>query len=210
MRYLTNWQSSNGRPAVARNIGFGLARAPLIHFLDDDDLVVPGQYAAACKAFAAHPDIGVVFGRVEPFGDDAAEIGRQRHYFVQAERRARRCARLGHRWAFTAAMLFGPTLLVCSAGMVRRDHFDAVGGFDTVMPLMEDVDFYMRAIRHGGVLFLDRTALRYRIGPSLMRQPNRDGMVLESYRQSQGRYCKRYGLLEFVTLKALATGCRLT
>lgn len=210
VRYLTNWQSSKGRPAVARNIGIGLAKAPLIHFLDDDDLVAPGQYAAAQAAFAADPGIGVVFGTVEPFGEDAAEIDRQRLYFQQAERRARRCARLGQRWAFTAAMLFGPTLLVCSAGMVRRDHFDAVGGFDAVMPLVEDVDFYMRAIRHGGARFLDRPALRYRVGPSLMRQPNRDRIVRESYRQSQARYCERYGLLEFMTLKALANGVRLT
>ena len=210
VRYLTNWQSSKGRPAVPRNMGAALARGALIHFLDDDDLVLPGHYAAARAAFAARPNVGVVFGQVEPFGVDPAEIGRERDYFVQAARRARRCARLGHRWAFTAALLFGPTLLISSAGMVRREHFDAVGGFDTAMPLVEDVDFYMRAIRDGGVHFLDRPALRYRIGPSLMRQPNRDRMIRESYCLSQARYCARYGLLEFMALKALAKGLRLT
>lgn len=210
VRYLTNWNSSNGRPAIPRNIGVGLAKASLIHFLDDDDLVAPGQYARARAAFAANAKIGVVFGRVEPFGDDAAEIDRERHYFSQAGRRARRCAHLGHRWAFTAAMLFGPTLMVCSAGIVRRESFDAVGGFDTVIPLVEDVDFFTRAIRHGGVHFLDHPALRYRVGPSLMRQPNGDAIVLESYRQAQARYRQRYGLVEFMTLKALAKGLFLT
>lgn len=210
VRYLTNWRPSLGRPAIPRNTGAALAEGSLIHFLDDDDLVAPGHYAAACAAFAAQPGIGAVFGTIEAFGDDAAENERQAGYFATAQRRSRRCARLGHRWAFTAAMLFGPTLLVCSAGMVRRAQFDAVGGFDTAMPLVEDVDFYMRAIRHGGVCYLDRPALRYRIGPSLMRQPDRDRMILESYRQSQARYCARYGLLEFMTLKILAKGLRLT
>ncbi len=210
VRYLTNWRSSGGRPAIPRNTGVALAKAGLIHFLDDDDLVAPGHYAAARAAFAAHPEIGVVFGTIEPFGEDAAEIERQRRYFALAQRRARRCARLRHRLAFTAAMLFGPTLLVCSAGMVRRADADAIGGFDTAMPLVEDVDFYMRAMRHGGVQFLDRPALRYRIGPSLMRQPGRDQMILESYRRSQARYREHYGPVEFMTLKLLAKGLRLT
>ncbi len=209
VRYLTNWQCSGGRPAVPRNTGMALAKGPLIHFLDDDDLVPPGHYEACLAAFAARPKIGVVFGTIEPFGDDAAEIVRQREYFARARQRARHCARLGHRWAFTAAMLFGPTLLVCSAGMVRRELVDAVGGFDVAMPLVEDVDFYMRAIRHSGACFMDRPALRYRIGPSLMRQPGRDRMILESYRQSQARYRQHFGLLEFMTLKAMAKGVRL-
>ena len=210
VRYLTNWKSSGGRPSIPRNLGAALARGALLHFLDDDDLVMPGHYATACAAFAAHSDVGVVFGTVEPFGEDAAELDRERRYFARARRRARRCARLGRRWPFTAAMLFGPTLLISSSGMVRRAHFDAIGGFDTAMPLVEDVDFYMRAIRHGGVQFLDSPALRYRIGPSLMRQPNRDRMIQESYCQSHARYCAQHGLMEFVALKALAKGLRLT
>ena len=210
VRYLTNWQCSQGRPAIPRNTGLALARGALIHFLDDDDLVVPGHYAAASAAFRAHPELAAVFGTIEPFGRNADEIALQRLYFDRAARRARRCARLGSRWAFTAAMLFGPTLLVCSAGIVRRQHVDAIGGFDTAMPLVEDVDFFMRAIRHGGVRFLNRPALRYRVGPSLMRQPNRDRLILESYRQSHARYCEQHGSLEFLMLKAMAKGLGLT
>jgi glycosyltransferase involved in cell wall biosynthesis len=222
LRYLTNPVPSRGRPAIARNIGIAMARGPLLHVLDDDDIVPDGHYAAAAEAFARQPDIGAVFGRVEPFaepvgepgseageqpgGPDTAEIAEERRYFRQARRRALRCACLGHRWAFTAAMLFGPTLLVCSAGMVRRQVAEAIGGFDPALPLCEDVDFYMRAIRHGGARFLDRPALRYRIGPSLMRQPNRNEKLLESARLMHTRYRREHGGLEFAALKALARG----
>ncbi|WP_158743842.1 glycosyltransferase family 2 protein [Acidisphaera sp. L21] len=209
VRYVANRRPSDGRPAVARNMGVALARGALIHFLDDDDLVADGYYAACLAAFADRPDLGVVFGAIEPFGVDQAEIQHQREYFGHAAHRARRCARLGHRWAFTAAMLFGPTLLVCSAGLLRRSHVTALGGFDPGLPLVEDVDFYMRAIRHGGVQFLDRPALHYRIGPSLMRQPGREQMLLESYERLQGRYRAQRGAAEFMTLKLLAKGLGL-
>jgi GT2 family glycosyltransferase len=210
VRYVVSKKPSNGRPALARNYGVSLARCPLVHFLDDDDLVPAGYYAAALAAFAEQPWLGVVFGTVEPFGDDPAEIARQRLYFARARRRALLCARLGHRWAFTAAMLFGPTVLVCSAGIIRREQVEAVGGFDASLPLVEDVDFYLRAIRHGGVRFLDRLALRYRVGPSLMRQANRDQMILDSYQRLQTRYHHQRGWMEFLTLKCLAKGIGLT
>ncbi len=209
VRYVVNDRPSQGRPAAVRNYGVSLAKGGLVHFLDDDDIVPAGHYAAARAAFARQPRIGVVFGRIEPFGDDAGEITNQQVYFAQAARRARRCARLGHRWAFTAAMLFGPTLLVCSAGMVSREQVDAVGGFDASLPLVEDVDFYLRAMREGGVTFLDRPALKYRIGPSLMRQPNRDRTILESYQILHARYRNEHGSAEFTGLKLLAKGLGL-
>ena len=209
VRYIANAKPSGGRPAAVRNYGVSLAKAGLIHFLDDDDLVPPGHYAAARAAFAARPGIGAVFGTIAPFGEDAGEIANQRVYFARARRTATSCARLGHRWAFTAAMLFGPTMLVCSAGMVRRKQVDAIGGFDPSLPLVEDVDFYLRAIRQGGVQFLDRPALKYRVGPSLMRQPNRDKMILESYRLLHARYREQHGAIEFKGLKLLAKGLGL-
>jgi glycosyltransferase involved in cell wall biosynthesis len=206
IRYVANPEPSRGRPAIARNLGASYARGALVHFLDDDDIVPPGHYAAACAAFAARPEIGVVFGAIEPFGADETAIAGERRYFAQAGH----CARLGDRWAFTAAMLFGPTLLVCSAGMVRREHLRAIGGFDPALPLMEDADFYMRAIRHAGVHFLDRPSLRYRIGPSLMRQPDRDRLIRESWQLTQFHYRQRRGAVEFTLLKILAKGLRLS
>jgi hypothetical protein len=63
-------------------------------------------------------------------------------------------------------------ILVCSAGILRRDCLVRLGGFDPELCLREDVDFYSRSMRHFGVFFLDQVGLRYRIGsPSLMHSP---------------------------------------
>jgi glycosyltransferase involved in cell wall biosynthesis len=51
-------------PAVARNTGWRLARAPLVAFTDDDTVPAPGWLAAGCAAMARHPAWSAASGRV--------------------------------------------------------------------------------------------------------------------------------------------------
>ncbi|WP_374544653.1 glycosyltransferase family 2 protein [Rhodoblastus sp.] len=200
--YLRSPAPSGGRPATVRNFGFQQARADIIHFLDDDDLVPEGYYAEALEVFAEQPEIGVVFGKVEPFGD--SDVESERDYFEAAYRRARRYRGLGSRLGFSAAMFFQQTLLICSAGMVRRACVEAIGGFDPAPSLAEDVDFFARAIRHSGAVVLDRTSIHYRIGPSLMRLPDRQPLIESSYRAIHERYRREHGAVDFYALKTFA------
>ena len=203
--YLRNPVPSAGRPALVRNLGSRAARGELIHFLDDDDRVPDGYHAAALEVFRSAPGIDVVFGRVEPFGADQASVAVERAYFEAAALRARRCSRLGTRWAFAAAMVFRPTLLVCGAAILRRSRLPDLRGFDGRLLLMEDVDFYARAIRRYGARFIDRPALHYRIGPSLMHGPEgQRSRIAASYRHMQERYRGEHGLLDYLALKFFA------
>jgi GT2 family glycosyltransferase len=200
--YLRSQRPSRGRPALVRNQGFAQARAEIVHFLDDDDLAPEGLYAEALDVFASRPDIGVVFGKVEPFGE--SDVGSERDYFDRAHRRARTFSRLGTKLGFSAAMFFQTTLLICSAGLVRRSCVEAIGGFDAEPSLAEDVDFFARAIRHGGAVVLDRTSIHYRIGPSLMRLPDRQPLIDASYRAIHARYRREHGAVDFFALKTFA------
>jgi len=203
VRYIANPAPTGGRPAVVRNLGWPLARGELVHFLDDDDMVPAGYYDRARDAFADGAT-GVVFGVVEPFGDDDGVVDAERRYFTAARHRALRCARLGVRWGVTAGLLFRPAMLVCGAGMVRRAHLPALGGFDEAVAIAEDVDFYMRATRLAGARFIDATALRYRIWPSLMHKPGNGAVIASSYRQTYARYRAEHGRAELLALKLLA------
>jgi hypothetical protein len=51
-----------------RNLGWPLTRGAFVHFLDDDDIVPGGHYAAVKAAFEQRSSVGLVFGRIEPFG----------------------------------------------------------------------------------------------------------------------------------------------
>ena len=208
VRYRANPTSSGGRPAVVRNFGFGFATGELVHFLDDDDIVPDGHYRAVKAVFAAHPETSVVFGRIEPFGVSETAVAPERAYFAAAGRRALRCRRFG-RWGFSAALVFRPTLLVCGAAVLRRACLPTLGGFDARLPLMEDVDFFARAIRRFGVRFMDRLALHYRIGPSLMHRPERAPVIEQSYATMHRTYRGQHGVLEFALLKLFARTARI-
>ncbi len=193
---------SGGRPALVRNLGWADARADIIHFLDDNDLVPEGYYADALEVFTQRPDIGVVFGKVEPFGN--ADISSERDYFDAAHRRARKYRRMGPKLGFSAAMFFQDTLLVCSAAMIRKRCVAEIQGFDDKPAIAEDVDFYARAIRRFGAVLLDRTSIHYRIGPSIMRKPDRQPLIEASYQDIHSRYRREHGAVDFYAMKAFA------
>src|SRR6202035_4591746 len=135
--YLKNPNPTGGVPSVVRNIGWPMANGTFVHFLDDDDVVTEGHYAAVKTAFAANPTIGLVFGRIEPFGGGpAAQLDRERKYFANAAQKASISGRFGSRIAFTGRMLFDSALLVCSSSIIRRECLARLNGYDPAIRLM--------------------------------------------------------------------------
>jgi glycosyltransferase involved in cell wall biosynthesis len=208
--YLQQAPPSGGRPGVARNLGWSRARGEHVHFLDDDDRVAPGGYRALLGALHSHPDRGVAFGTVEPFGKDRRVLARQRRYFRDAARRARIASRIGRR-TVVANMLFRPTLLVNSACLIRRSCLQTLGGYDPAVNLVEDVDFYARAIRRFDCVFVDRRVLLYRTGASSIMHDLVDGQaVVEAYTRIYRNYRMSFGWLELMGLRLFArTAMRL-
>lgn len=164
------------------------------------------HYRSVKAAFQTHTNVGLIFGRIDPFGSGpATQLEHERRYFDNAARNAARCERFGSRLAFTGRMLFDYALLVCSASVVRRQCVVQVGGFDPAIRLMEDADFHVRVMREFGAHFMNQTAIRYRIGsPSLMHSPNpppsQRQEELAGRRKLQSKYRSTRGWMEFYSL----------
>lgn len=206
VRYSKRAVPSGGNPAQVRNAGAAEARGRFVHFLDDDDIVKPGAYRDAVAAFDRHPAAGVVFGRVEPFGEDAAALAHERELFETSARRARRFQRLGSPLFVAANQLYAhPTLMVNSACLIRREHVATLGGYDPRIAPFEDVEFYLRAMRRFGFRFLDRPMIGYRTGaPSIMRNLEDGTSIIRAYSRMYAKYRERHGALEMLALKVLA------
>ncbi len=124
-------------PAAARNVGWRLARAPVIAFTDDDTIPDPGWLAAGVAAFEADKDVVAVTGRVvvplppEPTDYERDAAGLERAEFVTAN------------------------------SFCRRDALAAVGGFDERFRAAwrEDSDLQFALLRHGGKLVREPSAV---------------------------------------------------
>lgn len=207
--YLKNPKPTGGFPSIVRNLALPHLKGSFVHFLDDDDIAPEGHYAAVREAFAKHPRVGLVFGKIEPFGSaPLVQLKQERDYFTDAAQKAAACQSFGKRWAFVGRMLFDKALLVCSASVIRRNCLVKLGGFDPEIRLMEDADYHVRAMREFGTYFMDRVVLQYRISsPSLMHSPNPSAAQLkqqrEGHRKMHDKYLKERGVVEFYSLALL-------
>ena len=207
VRYLRNPHPTGGNPSVVRNLGWPLAKGRFVHFLDDDDIVPEGHYARAVQALTQNPNVGVVFGRVAPFGD--VDLKHETEYFDTAYRRARLLSYFGNRIAYSAWLTFSNAFIACSSAMVRRSCLAPLKGFDENVRLVEDVDFLSRAIRRYGAIRLDEVSIHYRIGPSLMHNNDDKAEALKhAYGVMHRRYRQEWGQVNFLSMKAAAVALR--
>ena len=163
------------------------------------------------KAFVAHPNVGIVFGRVEPFGDAPEEqMQHEREFFAAAAYRASISGRFGPKWAFAARMMFDGLLLVTGAGIVRRECVRLLDGFDPTMRVREDWDFYARAMRRFGAHYLNQVALRYRISDRSLLHYSLDltetdlRYLREARERKRAKYLAERGPFEYFAVKLFA------
>jgi glycosyltransferase involved in cell wall biosynthesis len=205
VRYIRNPNPSKGHPAIPRNVGWPLSSGEIVHFADDDDLVPEGLYADALAAFRRYPNIGLVFGSIEAFGEPSKTLVDEQALFARGAKRAARLQKLGSKRAFTANLLFLDLLFVGGSSLVRRRCLVELRGLPAVTEIMEDVDFLARATRLYGVRYLNRPSLYYRVWPSMMHsQTDLQSALNRSYIRLQTGYRKTFGTFDFYVLKIAA------
>lgn len=129
-------RSGSRHRAKAANTGLAAATGELIHFLDDDDTVMPGFYAKTSGFLQGNARFGAVVTLAERVierqasGGGFKEMQRLPHY---PETRAISLAELA------VVQTFAPVSFVA-----RRECIEAVGGFNERFEVCEDYDLYLR------------------------------------------------------------------
>ncbi len=147
-------------PSSARNLGVEVARAPLVAFLDADDVWLPGKLAAQLAFHEARPEIVMSFTDYCHRGMDGADrgtcfafwrFGAQPDYEILPR---------------AASILVGRNLVGTSTVVVDRAAFLDVGGFGSELPSSEDWDLWLKLARHGPVAFTGAVCCDYLMRPN--------------------------------------------
>jgi GT2 family glycosyltransferase len=130
-------------PAEARNRGAAATEAEVLVFVDSDVEVHPDALARLAACFADDPDLAAVFGA---YDDDPADPGLTSRY-----------RNLLHHHVHAGAAGDAETFWA-GLGAIRRETFEAAGGFDAEgfpEPNVEDIELGMRLRRRGARIVLD-------------------------------------------------------
>jgi GT2 family glycosyltransferase len=132
-----------GGPARARNQGVASSTEPIVLFLDADVEVPADLVARVAAAFTAEPALSAVFGSYDAQPADPHLVSQYRNLLHHAV----------HQAAHEEATTFW-----AGCGAVRRQAFDAVGGFDGawVEPSIEDIELGTRLTRAGCAIRIEK------------------------------------------------------
>ena len=146
---------ANGGVSAARNLGAELARAPLVAFLDADDLWAPDKLARHLAAHAARPDAVMSYARIAFIAPDAAGLDGALTVSSLCPHPPRLVDVLGENPVCTASNM-----------VVQRAAFRACGGFDATLRHAEDQELVARLVVRGGhVESIDAVLTGYRLSP---------------------------------------------
>lgn len=148
------------------------SRGRLIHQLHGDDYVQPGFYRMLAAAFEAHPELGLATCRHLYAKADGHWFGvsslRQRHSGIWEN-------------ALEELTLWGD--IQTPSVVVRRECYEALGGFDERLLCTEDYEMWVRIASHFPVWYETECLAVYRFHPG--SNSARDASTAESIRDAR-------------------------
>ncbi len=148
--------------AAAKNAGVRLARAPLVAFLDADDVWMPTKLARQAALFRADPPLGVAYTRRWLIDEE----GRRLEYEQPPLFRGR-----------VLDELFRTNFVCFSSAMVRRAALDDAGPFDEGLALAVDYDLWLRVALRYRFDYVDEPLVEYRTGHANLSSRTEERLV---------------------------------
>ena len=147
------YQSNQGK-SVALNTGLEHVTGDWIAYNDSDDLWCPEKLQRQLCVLTRHPECGLCYSAVQ-FG--SSDWCSEKGFHVAKETGVTEGGRLVNAQSLMAQLSHG---VYMQTVMVRRSVMNAIGGFDPVMRVAQDVDFLFRASLHTEFCYLNQPLVR--------------------------------------------------
>jgi GT2 family glycosyltransferase len=148
LKRVTVVETQSDERAVARNTGAAIAKGKYLHFLDDDDWVLPGFFTQLKQEALKHPDRGMVYGASQLIDRKGNPIIQLHHHlngncFIQV---------MAGEW------------IPLQASLIESGTFFNLGGFNPLVIGIEDVDLARRYALSGEFHYLDEVVACIEMG----------------------------------------------
>jgi len=154
----------------ARNVGLIASSSPYISFLDDDDLRLPGSLDLQIDLLEAHPDAGMIYGKVL-YGDDEGQ--------VTGEGYPQQCRQGDLFWE-----IMSWNFIPCPSVVFRRECVKRLGLLEEDAPGVEDWDLWVRIAEVYPVIAVDEPV-------AIWRQSSPDSGQFTSHEEKLHREARR-------------------
>lgn len=144
--------------STARNRGVRHSKGSCLVFLDSDDRLLPHALQVGLKHLLDQAECAFVFGRHQEIAADGTAIST--NSFVEIEKDP-------YRQLLLHCCVYTP-----STAIFRRDVFEAVAGFDSLIVGAEDYDLYLRIARRFSIFGYDEIVAEYRQHDTSMTRDN--------------------------------------
>lgn len=157
---LTLVRQANAGVCAARNHGLRLARGAFVCLMDHDDYWYPDKLALQLRAFAAHPEVAVVFSAFLPWRRPAEDQDFPPPDQVPLEAHGDAADPRFSGWIYHEFLL--DCWMLTSTAMFRAEAFEQAGTFDESLPYSEDWELWLRMSRRFQFLKLRQATTLYR------------------------------------------------
>jgi glycosyltransferase involved in cell wall biosynthesis len=130
------------------------ARGHWVHIMHDDDVLLPWFYATYKQFIDDHADVGMLWSR-------AVVINEEDEWQAVGHGGPERMTDGVLDDALFTLVTSNP--VICPSVVISRAVYESVGGYNPTLLYAFDWEMWMRAAAHGGVGYIDRPSLLYRV-----------------------------------------------
>lgn len=132
----------NRGAGAARNEGVKHAKGKYIAFLDSDDEWLPEKLEKQLEYIKCHPEVGMVYGKMHVI--DSEREGDFPNAGIEGELEGNI-----YLWLLRRNTIGAPTMFI------KKECFDAIGGFDESLKCLEDWEFSVRFAKEYRIGYID-------------------------------------------------------